>query len=110
MSPRRVFILAAVALLAYGGVAVWVLNQPDFEIPVIRGTAWAYLVAALVAYLGAMWFYGLLFRESIQQSGGQVKPWSAFKALLPTSSRWMQHCLLVTRVRSRRGSKESTIC
>lgn len=82
MSPKRVIAFAAVALVVYGGVAVWVLNQPDFEIPEIRGTAWIYLVLALVAYLGAMWFYGLLFRESVHRSGGEVKAWSAFKAAL----------------------------
>src|SRR5690606_26464699 len=43
---------------------------------------WIYLVLALVAYLGAMWFYGLLFRESVHRSGGEVKAWSAFKAAL----------------------------
>src|SRR5690554_8053665 len=29
-----------------------------------------------------MWFYGLLFRESVHRSGGEVKAWSAFKAAL----------------------------
>lgn len=80
MSPKRVLILAIVALVVYGGVAVWVLQ--NFELPVIRGTAWIYLTLALVSYMGAMWFYGLLFRDSVRQSNGTVKPWSAFKAAL----------------------------
>ncbi|HEX6945805.1 MAG TPA: lysylphosphatidylglycerol synthase transmembrane domain-containing protein [Acidimicrobiia bacterium] len=80
MSPKRVIILAAVALVVYGVVAVWVLK--NFELPEIHGASWFYLVAALAAYMGAMWCYGLLFRESVKQSGDEVAPWSAFKAAL----------------------------
>lgn len=80
MSPKRVLILAISAFVIYGAVAVWVVR--NFDIPEIRGTAWIYLVLAVAAYIGAMWFYGLLFRESIRQSNGQIRPWSAFKAAL----------------------------
>lgn len=80
MSPKRVLSIAAIAVVVYSAVAVWVLN--NFEIPPIRGTAWVYLVLAVVAYMGAIWFYGLLFRESVQRSGGSLRPWSAFKAAM----------------------------
>jgi putative heme transporter len=80
VSPRRVLIFAVLALLVYGGVAFWVIRH--FEIPPIRGTAWIYLTLAVVAYMGAMWFYGLLFRESVGESNGTISRYSAFKAAL----------------------------
>ncbi len=72
--------IAAIAVVIYAAVTVWVLN--NFEIPPIRGTAWIYLCLAVIAYLGAIWFYGLLFRESVQCSGSDIRPWSAFKAAI----------------------------
>jgi len=39
------------------------------------------LVAAL-CQIGAKWFFGLLFKESIQETGSDVRAWSAFKAAL----------------------------
>lgn len=80
MSPKRVLSIALIAVVVYAAVTVWVLN--NFEIPPIRGTAWIYLTLAVVAYLGAIWFYGLLFRDSVRRSGGEVRPWSAFKAAM----------------------------
>lgn len=80
MSPKRVLSIAAIAVVIYAAVTVWVLN--NFEIPPIRGTAWIYLCLAVIAYLGAIWFYGLLFRESVQCSGSDIRPWSAFKAAI----------------------------
>lgn len=80
MSPKRVLILAVAALVVYTGVAIWVVR--NYEMPEVRGTAWIYLSLALLAYLGALWFYGLLFRESVRESGGSIRPWSAFKAAL----------------------------
>lgn len=80
MSPKRVLSIALIAVVVYAAVTVWVLN--NFEIPPIRGTAWIYLSLAVVAYLAAIWFYGLLFRDSVRRSGGEVRPWSAFKAAM----------------------------
>jgi uncharacterized membrane protein YbhN (UPF0104 family) len=80
VSPKRVLSIAAIAVVIYTAVAVWVLN--NFEIPPIRGFAWIYLGGAALAYVGAIWFYGLLFRESVQCSNGSLRPWSAFKAAM----------------------------
>jgi uncharacterized membrane protein YbhN (UPF0104 family) len=80
MSPKRVFIIAGATALVYAGVAYWVLN--NFEIPPINSTAWALLAAAVVCQISAKWFFGLLFREAIQEVGGDVRPWSAFKAAM----------------------------
>lgn len=80
MSPKRVLSIAAIAVVIYVAVTVWVLN--NFEIPPIRGTAWIYLCLAALAYMGAIWSYGLLFRESVASSNGSLRPWSAFKAAM----------------------------
>ena len=81
MSPKRVFSIAAIAVVIYTAVAIWVLN--NFEIPPIRGTAWIYLTLAVVAYMGAIWFYGLLFRESVDEvANGSLRPWTSFKAAM----------------------------
>jgi uncharacterized membrane protein YbhN (UPF0104 family) len=80
VSPKRVFIIAGITAAIYAAVAYWVLN--NFEIPPIRGAAWVFLVAAVICQISAKWFFGLLFREAIQEVGGDVKPWSAFKAAM----------------------------
>lgn len=80
MSPKRVLIIALVAAVIYAGFAYWVLT--NFEIPPLRGAALGFVVLAAICQIGAMWFFGLLFRESVQETGNGVKPWSAFKAAL----------------------------
>ncbi len=80
MSPKRVLTIAGVALVIYAGFAYWVVT--NFEIPPLRGAAMAMVVLAAVSQIGAKWFFGLLFRESIQETGSDVRPWSAFKAAL----------------------------
>lgn len=80
MSPKRVFWIAGIAAVLYAGFGYWVVT--NFEIPPLRGTALLLVVLAALAQIGAKWFFGLLFRESIQKTGADVPPWSAFKAAL----------------------------
>jgi uncharacterized membrane protein YbhN (UPF0104 family) len=80
VSPKRVLWIAAIALVLYAGFGYWVVT--NFEIPPLSGLAWAMVVAAAVCQIAAKWFFGLLFRESIQETGSDVRPWSAFKAAL----------------------------
>lgn len=80
MSPKRVIWVALIAILIYGVAAYWVLN--NFEIPPIRGWIWAFIVGAGLAQIGGLWFYGLLFRESVQALGANLRLWEGFKAAL----------------------------
>lgn len=80
MSPKRVFWIAGIAAVLYAGFAYWVVT--NFDIPPLRGQALALVILAAVSQIGAKWFFGLLFRESVQQTGSNVDRWSAFKAAL----------------------------
>lgn len=80
MSPKRVLWIAVVAAVLYAGFAYWVVT--NFEIPRLRGAALAIVVAAAACQITAKWFFGLLFRESVQETGSDVRLWSAFKAAL----------------------------
>lgn len=80
MSPKRVLTIAAIAAVLYAGFAYWVVT--NFEIPRLRGAALAIVLLAAVAQIAAKWFFGLLFRESIEETGYDVQRWSAFKAAL----------------------------
>lgn len=80
MSPRRVIWIACIALVLYALFAYWVVT--NFDIPPLRGYALGLVVLAAACQIGAKWFFGLLFRESIQEIGSNVRPWSAFKAAL----------------------------
>jgi uncharacterized membrane protein YbhN (UPF0104 family) len=80
VSPKRVFWIAGIAAVIYAGFAYWVVT--NFDIPPLRGAALALVVLAAICQIGAKWFFGLLFRESIQETGFDVRPWQAFKAAL----------------------------
>lgn len=80
MSPKRVLTIAAIALVIYAGFAYWVVT--NFEIPPLRGAALALVFLAALCQIAAKWFFGLLFKESIQEIGSDVRAWSAFKAAL----------------------------
>lgn len=80
MSPQRVIWIACIALVLYGIFAYWVVT--NFEIPPLSGVALVLVLLAAVSQIAAKWFFGLLFRESIQEIGSNVRPWSAFKAAL----------------------------
>ena len=80
MNPRRVIWFAAIAAVAYVAVAIWAINNVD--IPEVSGFALLLVVAAGVCQIAAKFFFGLLFRESVQEAGGELRMWLAFKAAL----------------------------
>lgn len=82
MSPKRVFWIALIAAVLYIIFAYWVVTNPQFDLPPMAGSAWALVVLAAICQIAAKWFFGLLFRESIQETGSDLRPWSAFKAAL----------------------------
>ena len=82
MSPKRVFWIAGIAAVLYVAFTYWVVTNPDFELPPIQGAAVAIIAAAALCQIAAKWFFGLLFKESIQEIGSDVSAWSAFKAAM----------------------------
>ncbi|HEY6634949.1 MAG TPA: flippase-like domain-containing protein [Acidimicrobiia bacterium] len=82
MSPKRVLWIAVIAAVLYGGFIYWVVTNDNFELPPIKGAALAIIALAALCQIGAKWFFGLLFKESIQEIGSDVRAWSAFKAAL----------------------------
>jgi uncharacterized membrane protein YbhN (UPF0104 family) len=82
VSPKRVFWIAVIAAVLYGGFIYWVVTNPNFELPAIQGAALAIVAFAALCEISAKWSFGLLFKESIQEIGSDVRAWSAFKAAL----------------------------
>jgi hypothetical protein len=80
VSPKRVFWIAGIALVLYAGFGYWVVT--NFEIPPLRGAALGIVILGAVCQIAAKWFFGLLFRESIQKTGSDVTTWEAFKAAM----------------------------
>lgn len=80
MSPARVLWIAAIAAVLYAAFAYWVIT--NYDIPAIHGWAWALMILAVACQITAKWVFGLLFRESVEEAGSEIKPWSAFKAAL----------------------------
>lgn len=80
MSPKRVLTIAVIAAALYAVFGYWVVT--NFDIPPMRGSGLALVVLAAVCQIGAKWFFGMLFRESAEQIGEDIAPWSAFKAAL----------------------------
>lgn len=80
MTPKRVLIFAVVAAVLYAVFGYWVVT--NFDIPKIRGTAWLFVILAVICQISAKWIFGLQFRESAEMVGEDIAPWSAFKAAL----------------------------
>lgn len=80
MNPKRIFWIAGIAAVLYGIFGYWVIT--NYEIPPLRGAALAIVVLAAICQIAAKWFFGLLFRESVQETGYDITPWSAFKAAM----------------------------
>lgn len=80
MSPKRVAWIAAIAAILYIGFAGFILS--NFELPAMSTVAWALVTLAAVAQVGAKWFFGQLFRESVKEVGGELRSYSAFKGAL----------------------------
>lgn len=82
MNAKRVVWIAALAAAGYVAVAIWLVNSDFIEIPPLSASALALILLAGVVQILAKFFYGLLFRESVQAAGMEVRRWSAFKAAL----------------------------
>jgi uncharacterized membrane protein YbhN (UPF0104 family) len=80
VSPKRVAWIAVIAAVLYVGVAGFVLN--NFELPEMDSLAWTLVGLAAAAQITAAWFFGLLYKESVEGAGGTLKAFSAFKAAL----------------------------
>jgi uncharacterized membrane protein YbhN (UPF0104 family) len=80
VSPRRVAWIAVIAAVLYIGIAGFVLN--NFELPEMTSLAWGLVGLAAAAQIAANWFFGLLYKESVEVAGGRLKAFSSFKAAL----------------------------
>ncbi|MEX0795061.1 MAG: flippase-like domain-containing protein [Acidimicrobiia bacterium] len=80
MTPKKVAWIGGIAAVLYIVTMVIVLNT--VEIPPLRPTAAILIVLAGVAQIGAMWFFGALFRESVERTGQSLQGFSAFKGAL----------------------------
>ncbi len=80
MSPKRVAWIAVIAAVIYIGIAGFVLN--NFELPTMSAYAWGLVALAALCQIAAKWFFGLLYKESVEEAGGTLKAFSAFKAAL----------------------------
>lgn len=80
MTPRKVAWIGGIAAVLYIVAMVIVLNT--VEIPPLRPTAALLIVLAGVVQIGAKWFFGALFRESVEQTGQSLRGFSAFKGAL----------------------------
>jgi uncharacterized membrane protein YbhN (UPF0104 family) len=54
----------------------------NFDLPPVSGAALGLILLGAAVQVSAKGFFGLLFRESIQRAGGDLRWWSAFKAAL----------------------------
>lgn len=66
--------------VVYAAVLVWVLN--NYDIPPISGWASVLIGISAVVQIAAKWFFGALFRESVEETGQVLKQYSAFKAAM----------------------------
>jgi uncharacterized membrane protein YbhN (UPF0104 family) len=80
MSPKRVAWIAVIAAVVYAGFAGFILN--NFDLPEMSPYAWGLVGLAAIAQITASWFYGLLYKESVEEAGGTLRAFSAFKAAL----------------------------
>lgn len=80
MSPKRVAWIAAIAAVIYIGFAGFIIS--NFELPRMDLSAWSLVLVAALSQITAKWFFGLLYKESVEQAGGELSAKSAFKAAL----------------------------
>jgi uncharacterized membrane protein YbhN (UPF0104 family) len=80
VTPKKVAWIGGIAAVLYIVAMVIVLNT--VEIPPLRPTAALLIVLAGVVQIGAKWFFGALFRESVEQTGQSLRGFSAFKGAL----------------------------
>lgn len=82
MTAKRVVWIAAVAAVIYIALAVFIFNNFGADLPEMSSVAFGLVAGAAVVQIGAKWFFGLLFRESVQEAGDKLRPYSAFKGAL----------------------------
>ncbi|MEX1134351.1 MAG: lysylphosphatidylglycerol synthase domain-containing protein [Acidimicrobiia bacterium] len=82
MSPKRVAIIAGISAVVYIGVAVFVFDNFGGKLPPMSPVAWALVGAAAFVQISAQWFFGLLFKESVEEAGGSLRATSAFRGAL----------------------------
>lgn len=72
--------IAVTAALLYAGFTGFVLA--NFELPEMSAGAFGLVGGAAVAQIAAKWFFGLLYKESVEEAGGALRARAAFKAAL----------------------------
>lgn len=72
--------IAAIAAILYIGFLGFILN--NFELPAMSSFGWGLVALAAAAQIAAAWFFGLLYKESVEQAGGHLRAFSSFKAAL----------------------------
>jgi uncharacterized membrane protein YbhN (UPF0104 family) len=77
---RRLIVIVGIVGLLYVAAMVFVFSRVD--IPDLTILALLVVVVAVVAQIGAKWFFGLLFRQGVEENGGTLKPVSAFRGAL----------------------------
>ncbi|MEX1038110.1 MAG: flippase-like domain-containing protein [Acidimicrobiia bacterium] len=82
MTPKKVGWIAAVAAVLYTVAMIVVLNSDALDIPPLRPRAALLIALAGVVQIGAKWFFGSLFRESVEETGQSLRSFSAFKGAL----------------------------
>jgi uncharacterized membrane protein YbhN (UPF0104 family) len=80
VSPKRVAWIAAIAAVIYIGFAGFIVS--NFELPQMSVSAWSLVLVAAISQITAKWFFGLLYKESVEEAGGTLRAYSAFKAAL----------------------------
>lgn len=82
MTPKRVAWIAAIAAVVYIAVAYFIFNNFADELPEMSTSALALVFLAAIAQIAAKWFFGQLFRESVEETGEDLRSYSAFKGAL----------------------------
>jgi hypothetical protein len=77
---KKVAWIGGIAAVLYVVAMVVVLNT--VEIPRLQPFAALLIVLAGVVQIAAKWSFGALFRESVEETGRTLKPFSAFKGAL----------------------------
>jgi uncharacterized membrane protein YbhN (UPF0104 family) len=77
---KKVAWIGGIAAVLYVAAMVIVLNT--VEIPPLQPYAALLIVLAGIVQIAAKWSFGALFRESVEETGRTLKPFSAFKGAL----------------------------
>ena len=80
MTKSRVIWIAVAAAVVYAATMIFVFS--NFDLPEMSPSGWAIVGAAALAQVAAKWFFGLLFKESVEETGQDLPAYSAFKAAL----------------------------